>query len=71
MSAKKAASMNLKPLALIRGFGDAAHDPKEFATAPSKAVPRALQMAGVSKNDIALHEINEAFSAVVLANQKV
>jgi len=71
MSGKKAAALGLKPLAVIRGFGDAAHDPKEFATAPSKAVPRALAMAGVTVNDIALHEINEAFSAVVLANQKI
>lgn len=71
MSAKKAAQLNLKPLALIRGFGDAAQDPKEFTTAPSKAVPRALAMAGVKTDDIALHEINEAFSVVVLANQQI
>jgi acetyl-CoA C-acetyltransferase len=71
MSAKKAATMNLKPLALIRGFGDAAHDPKEFSTAPSKAVPRALNMAAVKNDQIALHEINEAFSVVVLANQRL
>ena len=71
MSGKKAKELNLKPLAVIRGFGDAAHDPKDFPTAPAKAVPRALQMAGLTLNDIALHEVNEAFAVVVLANQKV
>lgn len=71
MSARKAAALGLQPLAVVRGFADAAHDPKEFATAPSKAVPRALAMAGVTTNDIALHEINEAFAAVVLANQQL
>ena len=34
-------------------------------------MPRALKMAGVSVGDISLHEINEAFSVVVRANEKV
>ena len=55
----------------IPGFADAAQDPKDFPTAPSKSVPRALKMAGVSVGDISLHEINEAFSVVVRANEKV
>jgi acetyl-CoA C-acetyltransferase len=53
------------------GFADAAQDPKDFPTAPAKAVPRALRMAGVATSDISLHEINEAFSVVVRANEKV
>jgi len=53
------------------GFADAAQNPKDFPTAPSKAVPKALKMAGVTVNDISLHEVNEAFSVVVRANEKV
>jgi len=53
------------------GFADAAQNPKDFPTAPSKAVPKALKMAGVTVSDISLHEINEAFSVVVRANEKV
>ena len=70
-SAAKAKALGLKPIARIRGFGDAAHAPIDFPTAPSKAVPVALKNAGVSGKDIQFHEVNEAFAAVVLANAKV
>lgn len=53
------------------GFGDAAQAPVDFTTAPAKAVPRALAAAGVEASDCEYHEINEAFAAVVLANQRV
>ncbi len=68
MSKEKADALGIKPLAKIRGFGDAEQDPIWFTTSPSLAIPRALKMAGVSKNDIDYYEINEAFSAVALAN---
>ena len=55
----------------MSGFADAAVAPIDFPTAPAAAIPRALQAAGVSVADIALWEINEAFSVVVLANMKV
>jgi acetyl-CoA C-acetyltransferase len=61
----------LKPIARIRGYGDAAHAPIDFPTAPSKAMPVALKAAGVTMADIQYHEVNEAFAAVVLANAKV
>ncbi|XP_032688143.1 acetyl-CoA acetyltransferase, mitochondrial [Odontomachus brunneus] len=66
-----AQKLNLKPLARIVAFQDAATDPIDFPIAPALAVPSLLQNAGVNKNDIALWEINEAFSVVAVANQKL
>lgn len=66
-----AQKMNLKPLARVVAFEDAATDPIDFPIAPALAVPKLLENAGVNKNDVALWEINEAFSAVVVANQKL
>uniref|UniRef100_UPI0040488086 acetyl-CoA C-acyltransferase n=3 Tax=Roseivirga sp. TaxID=1964215 RepID=UPI0040488086 len=68
MSKKKADELGIKPIAKIRGFADAAHDPLWFTTAPSKAIPKAMAMAGVQKADVDYYEINEAFSAVAIAN---
>lgn len=70
MSASRAKAMGVKPLARIRGFADAAQDPMWFTTAPSLAIPRAMKIAGVNAGDVAYYEINEAFSAVALANNK-
>ncbi|PIQ47559.1 MAG: acetyl-CoA C-acyltransferase [Cytophagales bacterium CG12_big_fil_rev_8_21_14_0_65_40_12] len=68
MSKKKAEELGIKPIAKIRGFADAAHDPLWFTTAPSKAIPKAMAMAGVQKSDVDYYEINEAFAAVAIAN---
>lgn len=68
ISKEKAEELGLKPLAKIRGFADAAQDPMWFTTTPSLAIPRAMKVAGVSADDVAYYEINEAFSAVALAN---
>jgi acetyl-CoA C-acetyltransferase len=68
MSKEKATELGLKPLARILGFGDAAQDPMWFTTAPSLAIPKALKHAGVSQKEVSYYEINEAFSAVALAN---
>lgn len=57
-------------LARIVSSADAAVDPIDFPVAPAKAVPLALERAGISKNDVSLWEFNEAFAAVILANQK-
>lgn len=62
---------NLKPLAKIIGYADAAQAPEDYATSPSKAIPKALAQANLQLNDIDFIEINEAFSAVILANQKI
>ena len=71
MSAEKAAELKLKPLARIRSYADAAQEPKWFTTAPAKALPLALDKAGVKLEDIDFFEFNEAFSVVGLANIKL
>jgi acetyl-CoA C-acetyltransferase len=68
MSKEKANELGLKPIARILGFADAAQDPMWFTTSPSLAIPKALKNAGVDKKDVGYYEINEAFSAVALAN---
>jgi len=68
MSEEKAQELGLQPIAIIRGFADAAQDPLWFTTAPSLAIPKAMSRAGVVPSDVNYYEINEAFSAVVLAN---
>ncbi len=70
VSKEKAEELGLKPLAKIRGFADAAKDPLWFTTAPALAIPKAIKHAGLTSEEIDFYEINEAFSAVALANQK-
>ena len=70
MSKEKAKELGIKPLAKILGFADAAQDPMWFTTAPSLAIPKAMAMAGIEKKNVSYYEINEAFSAVALANNK-
>jgi len=70
MSKDKAEELGIKPLAKIIGYGDAAHEAEWFTTAPSKAVPVALNRAGLQISDIDYWELNQAFSVVGLANTK-
>lgn len=70
ISKEKADELGLTVIAKIKGFADAAQDPMWFTTAPSLAVPKALAHAGVEKSDVDFWEVNEAFSAVALANQQ-
>jgi len=70
MSAEAAKQHDSKPLARIVGFADAACAPVDFSIAPALAMPKALEKAGLTFDDMAMIEINEAFSAVVLANIK-
>lgn len=71
MSAEKANELGLKPLATIKSYADAAQEPKWFTTAPAKALPKALDKAGISIDDVDYFELNEAFSVVGLANMKL
>ena len=71
MSLEKAYKLNLKPLAKIISYADAAHEPEWFTTAPSNAVENALKKGKISKNDVDYFELNEAFSVVGLANIKL
>ncbi|MCU0397949.1 MAG: acetyl-CoA C-acyltransferase [Cyclobacteriaceae bacterium] len=68
MSASKAKELGLKPIARIKGFADAAQDPMWFTTAPALAIPKAWKQAGITAKDVDYYEINEAFSAVAIAN---
>jgi len=68
MSKEKATELGLKPIAKILGFADAAQEPMWFTTTPSLAIPKAMKMAGVQAKDVGYYEINEAFSAVAIAN---
>jgi acetyl-CoA C-acetyltransferase len=71
MSAEKAAEMGIKPLAKIVSYADAQQAPEWFTTAPSKAIPLALHRAGLSSSQIDYFEINEAFSVVAIANNRL
>jgi acetyl-CoA acyltransferase len=67
MSAGKAAQLGLKPQARFVAFATAGCPPEEFGIGPVYAIPKALQMAGLSLNDVAVIELNEAFAAQSLA----
>lgn len=71
MSREKAEALGLQPLATIKSYADAAQEPKWFTTAPAKALPKALDKAGISIDDVDYFEFNEAFSVVGLANMKI
>uniref|UniRef100_A0A8D8HZR5 Acetyl-CoA acetyltransferase B, mitochondrial n=3 Tax=Culex pipiens TaxID=7175 RepID=A0A8D8HZR5_CULPI len=70
MTAEAAEKFKCKPLARIVGFADAETDPIDFPIAPALAIPKLLAQTGVRKEDVAMWEINEAFSVVVVANQR-
>ena len=71
MSEDKAKELGYAILAYIKSYADAAHEPKWFTTAPSKAVPKALEKAKITIDDVDFFELNEAFSVVGLANIKL
>ncbi len=63
--------LGLKPLAKIVSYADAAQAPEWFTTAPSIAIPKALDKAGLTTSDVDFWELNEAFSVVGIANTKI
>ena len=71
MSEEKANELELTPLATILSYADAAKEPKRFTTAPSKALPKALNKAKISIDDVDYFELNEAFAVVGLSNMKI
>ncbi|GAB3013984.1 acetyl-CoA C-acyltransferase [Cyclobacterium sediminis] len=68
---KTALTLNLPVVGKILAFADAAREPLWFTTAPSLAIPKALKIAELQLKDIDYFEINEAFSAVALANRQL
>lgn len=71
MSKSKADELGLKPLARILAYADAQQAPEWFTTSPSKAIPRALEKAGIKAENVDYYEINEAFSVVAIANNQL
>lgn len=61
----------LHPIAKIVSYADAAQEPEWFTTAPSLAIPKALEKAGLTTSDIDYWELNQAFAVVGLANMKI
>jgi acetyl-CoA C-acetyltransferase len=70
MAKEKAEALGLKPIAIIMGYADAEQEPIWFTTSPAVALPKAIEKAGLSKEQIDLWEINEAFSVVSIENAK-
>lgn len=70
-SKKMVDALGLKPIAKILSFADAAHEPQWFTTAPTKAAPKALAAAGLTKSDVDFFEVNEAFSVVTMVFNQV
>jgi acetyl-CoA C-acetyltransferase len=71
MSGKKVKELGLTPLARIVASADAEQAPEWFTTSPSKAIPLAVERAGLTIDQIDFFEINEAFSVVCIANNKL
>lgn len=71
MSKDKMEALGLKPLAKVVAYGDAAHEPENFTTAPAKALPVALKKANLQVSDIDFFEFNEAFSVVGMVTNKL
>ncbi|TVU22251.1 hypothetical protein EJB05_31935 [Eragrostis curvula] len=71
VSGEKAKKLGLQVIARIRGYADAAQAPELFTTAPALAIPKAISNAGLQTSQIDYYEINEAFSVVALANQRL
>jgi len=68
MSKEKMDLLGLKPLAKIVSYADAAQASEWFTTAPAKALPKAVEKAGLKLSDLDAVELNEAFSVVGIAN---
>ena len=67
MSEERAKALGLKPLARFVAYATAGVLPEEFGIGPVAAIPKALKLAGLTLNDIAVFELNEAFAAQALA----
>jgi len=67
MSAERARALGIKPLARYVAFATAGYKPEEMGMGPVFAIPKALKMAGLTLDDMAVIELNEAFAAQSLA----
>jgi acetyl-CoA acyltransferase len=67
MSDARAATLGVKPLARFVAYATAGCLPEEFGIGPVNAIPKALKLAGLTLDDMAVIELNEAFAAQALA----
>jgi len=67
MSDSRARALGVKPLARFVAYATAGCPPEEFGIGPVNAIPKALKLAGLKLDDIAIIELNEAFAAQSLA----
>lgn len=70
MSREKAEALGYKPMVRIRGYAYAGLEPERMGMGPAYSTPIALKRAGLTMKEIGLVELNEAFAAQVMANQK-
>ncbi len=71
MPEEKARELGISPLGRVKAFAFAGVDPAFMGIAPTYAIARVLQKAGLKSRDIDLWEINEAFASVVIANERL
>ncbi|MCL6611101.1 MAG: acetyl-CoA C-acyltransferase [Peptococcaceae bacterium] len=67
MSRRKAESLGIKPLAVFRGYAVGGCPPELMGIGPIVAIPKALKVAGITKEQVDIFELNEAFAAQALA----
>jgi len=70
MSREKAEQLGVKPIGRIVSYADAEQSPEWFTTSPALAVPKAVQKAGLTMQDISYWELNEAFAVVGIENSR-
>jgi acetyl-CoA C-acetyltransferase len=70
MSKEKADELGIKPIAKVLSAADAEQAPEWFTTAPAVALPKAMEKAGLTANQIDFWELNEAFSVVGIENMR-
>lgn len=70
MTEEKAKELGVKPVAYINAYADAEQDPQWFTTTPSLAIPKALNKAGLTIDQVDYFELNEAFSVVGIENSR-
>ena len=71
MSGAKASALNIRPIARIIAQASVAKNPEHFTTAPAEVIPKVLEKAGMTLDQIDLFEVNEAFALVCLAVNKI
>jgi acetyl-CoA C-acetyltransferase len=71
LSGRRAAQLGITPVARVVGYAQTALAPEWFTIAPAEAIKQVLKHTGLTLEDIDLFEINEAFSAVALANMQI